>query len=202
MGKQGPKLVLASASRSRQDMLNKAGVACAIDPAHIDEDQVKKTMTAAGAGPAQISERLAIDKAMAISPNHPGKIILGADQLLVCDGKIFDKPSDMQQARDHLRFFRGKTHQLLTSYALVQDRKILVTETLSPRLTMRDFSEDFLENYLEQSGEHILSSVGCYLMEGLGSQLFSHIDGDYFTILGLPLINLLEKLRKLNILAL
>ena len=200
LNKSQKTLVLASASKSRRNMLKNAGIFCVFEAANIDEAQVKQRMIGEGADPGMISEQLATDKALAISSNHPGKVILGADQLLVCEGKIFDKARDRHQARDHLRFFRGKTHVLYTSYALIQDQKILLRETVRPRLTMRDFSEEFLSDYLEKSGDRILASVGCYLMEDLGPQLFSDIKGDYFAILGLPLINLLENLRKLNIL--
>lgn len=193
-------LILASASKSRRAMLKDAGISCLFEAADIDEGAVKDRMIRDGARPEKISEQLAIDKALAINSKNPENIILGADQLLVCDGQIFDKAPDLKQAEKHLRYFRGKSHYLYTSYALVQNDKILTCYTERPCLTMRNFSENFLQEYLKTSGEKILGSVGCYLLEDLGSQLFSEIQGDYFAILGLPLLNVMENLRKLNIL--
>lgn len=197
---QKANLILASASMSRRAMLHRVGIDCICQAADIDEGAIKDSMLLNKAAPEEISMALAISKAQIISPHYPGGIVLGADQILICDGKLFDKPCDPQEAMDHLRFFRGKTHYLYTSYALVQDGKVLVQKTECPRLTMRDFSKDFLQSYLQKSGDKILSSVGCYLLEDLGPQLFSDISGDYFTILGLPLLNVMENLRELNIL--
>lgn len=195
-----PELVLASASTSRREMLKRAGVECLFEAADIDEAAVKNRMIRQDAEPGKISEKLAVQKAQVISRQHPGKIILGADQLLVCAGRVFDKPRDMAEAAEHLRFFCGKTHYLYTSYALILGQKTLKCETMRPRLTMRGFSPEFLEGYIKKSGNKILGSVGCYLMEDLGPQLFSEIEGDYFTILGLPLLNVMESLRELAIL--
>ncbi len=114
---------------------------------------------------------------------------------MVCDGQLFDKPRDMAEAKQHLQFFRGKSHYLYTSYALVQGDEILHQETVIPELIMRDFDDDFLDHYLENSGEKIVSSVGCYLLEERGPQLFDEIKGDYFTILGLPLLKVMGQLR-------
>jgi len=191
---------LASASPSRRAMLKKSGIDFLVEAADIDEAAVKDTMARHGAAPDRISEQLAINKAQAIAPHHPGKIILGADQLLVCAGQTFDKPRDLAEAKAHLQFFCGKSHYLYTSYAMILDQEILVCETVCPCLTMREFSAAFLAAYLEKSGERILGSVGCYLLEDLGPQLFSEIDGDYFAILGLPLLNVMENLRKRAIL--
>ncbi len=193
-------LVLASVSKPRRTMMKNAGIFCLSEAADIDETTIKDSMTRQGASPEDISAKLAADKALAISPGYPRKIILGADQLLVCEGQIFNKPGNLQEAEKHLRIFRGKSHILYTSYALIQDSDILICQTVRPRLTMRNFSDEFLAEYLEKSGTKILNSVGCYLLEDLGSQLFSEIRGDYFAILGLPLLNVMEDLRKLNIL--
>ncbi len=191
-------LILASASRSRRRMLEDAGVFCRFEAADLDEASIKNTMIARGARPAEISEKLAIEKALLISQRHPENIILGADQLLVCEGKIFDKARNLKEAKDHLLFFRGKSHSLYTSYALVKDQKILFCETVCPQLTMRNFSAEFLEDYLDKSDEEILNSVGCYFLEDKGSQLFSDINGNYFAILGLPLLNVMDSLRRLK----
>lgn len=195
-----PNLILASASKSRREMLRSAGILCQFEAANIDETAIKNSMIKVGASPEKISEKLALDKAMFVSKNHPDDIILGADQLLFCEGRFFDKPKDKAEAKAHLRFFRGKSHTLHTSYVLVRQGALLICETYSPSLTMRNFSDSFLDHYLDQSGDKILNSVGCYLLEDMGPQLFSGINGDYFTILGLPLLNVMENLRKLNIL--
>ena len=195
-----PNLILASASKSRRTMLRNAGIPCQFEAANIDETSIKNNMMKVGASPEKISEKLALDKARVVSKNHPDDIILGADQLLFCEGRLFDKPKDKAEAKAHLQFFRGKSHILHTSYALVRQDALLICETYSPCLIMRNFSDDFLDHYLEKSGDKILNSVGCYLLEDMGPQLFSRINGDYFTILGLPLLNVMEKLRKLNIL--
>lgn len=196
----GSNLVLASASRSRRAMLKDAGISCLFEKADIDEAAIKKDMVRQAVSPERISEQLAKSKALAVSPKYPGKIILGADQLLVCEGQIFDKPQDIKEAEKHLRFFRGKSHYLYTSYALVRDGEVLICKTDRPCLVMRNFSEEFLAEYLQKSGIKILNSVGGYLLEDEGSQLFCEINGDYFAILGLPLLNVMENLRKLNIL--
>ena len=193
-----PPLILASASRSRRRMLENAGIPCLCEAADLDEGIIKNTMIDQGARPSEISEKLAIEKALVISQKYPKNIILGGDQLLVCEGRIFDKPRNLAEAKDHLLFFRGKAHCLHTSYALVKGQKVLFCETICPQLTMRNFSEEFLEDYIEKSGEKILNSVGCYLLEDRGSQLFSDINGNYFAILGLPLLNVMENLRKLK----
>jgi septum formation protein len=193
-------LILASASKSRQTMLRNVGIPCLFEAANIDEAAIKNKMMMAGALPEKISEKLALDKALLISKKYPDKVILGADQLLFCAGRFFDKPKNRTEAREHLLFFRGKDHILYTSYVLVLNDKVLICETVNPRLTMRDFSDSFLDYYLDQSGDRILNSVGCYLLEEMGPQLFSEINGDYFAILGLPLLNVMENLRKLNIL--
>ena len=153
-----------------------------------------------GAFPKKISDQLAFLKAERVSGQFPGQVVLGVDQLLECENQLFDKPKNIEEAQKHLQFFRGKKHYLHTSYVLVQDGKKLYGKTVSPCLTMRDFSHDFLEEYLKKSGEIILSSVGCYLLEDQGPQLFTKIEGDYFTILGLPLLEVMKDLRELGLL--
>lgn len=195
-----PELILASASQARRALLEKASIAFSIVAADIDEDYLKAKMNEQGVKPEAFSIELALSKARAISQQYPDKVILGADQLLICQDRSFDKAKNLQEAEQHLRFLRGKTHHLYTSYALMKNQEIIVAETICPSLTMRNFSDIFLENYLQKSGSIILNSVGCYMLEDLGSQLFSEIKGDYFAILGLPLLNVMENLRKLNIL--
>jgi len=186
------RLVLASQSGVRRDLLAGAGLKFEACVSGVDEAAIKQSGDRDG--PA-LALALSVAKAQAVSADRTGSYIIGADQVLACDGQLFDKPADMQAARQNLTFLRGKTHSLLSGVALVRDGEILWQHCAEARLTMRDFSDDFLDIYLAQSGAEILSSVGCYRLEALGSQLFEHIEGDYFTILGLPLVALLGALR-------
>lgn len=182
-------LTLASKSRVRADILSGAGLAFDMHPSGVDEDVLKAEH---GGDPPALAIALAEAKAKAVSV--PG-LIIGADQLLHCDGKLYDKPRDMDEARANLQVFRGKTHQLIGGVVLVENGDTLWTHHQSVSLTMRDFSDAFLDLYLAEAGAAILASVGCYQLEGLGAHLFSHIDGDYFATLGLPLLPLLDGLR-------
>tara|TARA_B100001939_G_scaffold342104_1_gene352722 strand:- start:15647 stop:16240 length:594 start_codon:yes stop_codon:yes gene_type:complete len=193
-------LVLASGSRSRKKLLEDAGIACRAHPASVDEAALRDRMSAAGATFQDIAEALAREKAVQVSRKYPGQYVLGGDQLLICDGRLFAKAHNLDQARRHLKFFRGRTHYLYTSLVLVKDDEEIWRTTVTPELTMRDFSDDFLEHYLEKTGEAILSSVGCYFLEEQGAQLFAEIKGDYFSILGLPLLPLMEILRQKGVL--
>lgn len=188
-------LVLASASATRAEMLRRAGVACAIDPAHVDEDEMKRGMRASGASAADLAETLADLKARKISSRHPGALVVGADQVLDCQGKWFDKPADRAAARAQLLELRGKMHELISCVCVLRDGERLWHHTGRARLTMRPFSEAFLDDYLDRVGTAVQQSVGAYQLEGPGAQLFSRVDGDYFTILGLPLLPLLDFLR-------
>ena len=189
-------LVLASASKSRAHLLTAAGLTFDIVPAHADEDAVKAALRAEGATAAQCAETLAELKAVQVSQRVPGCLVIGGDQMLECDGVWFDKPKDMNGARAHLTAMRGKTHTLPTAIAVVQDGQVIWHHTATPRMTMRDFSDAFIEHYLANTGERILSSVGAYQVEGWGVQLFDRIDGDFSTILGVPLLPLLNFLRE------
>lgn len=189
-------LVLASASVTRADMLRRAGLTCAIDPAHVDEDEVKRALRTSGARAGDLAEALAELKARKISSRHGGALVIGADQVLECQGKWFDKPADRAAARAQLLELRGKTHELVSSVCVLRDGARLWRHTGRARLTVRPFSEAFLDDYLDRVGSAVLQSVGAYQLEGMGAQLFSRIDGDYFTILGLPLLPLLDFLRK------
>lgn len=188
-------LVLASASVTRAEMLHRAGLACTIDPAHVDEDEVKRSLRASGANAGELAEALAELKARKISSRSAGALVIGADQVLDCQGRWFDKPVDRTAARAQLLELRGKTHELISSVCVLQDGARLWHHTGRARLTVRPFSEAFLDDYLDQVGSALLQSVGAYQLEGIGAQLFSRIDGDYFTILGLPLLPLLDFLR-------
>ena len=188
-------VILASASSVRRDLLHNAGVPAAIEPAHIDESAIKESFSGEGTNAAEAALVLAQLKAQRISLRHGDDLVIGADQILDLDGHWFDKPPDMAHARGHLRALRGKTHILATAACVFRGGAQVWHTLQSPRLTMRAFSDDFLDDYLAQAGEEILSSVGAYRLEGIGIQLFDRIEGDYFAILGLPLLPLLDFLR-------
>jgi septum formation protein len=190
-----PGIVLASASAARAAMLRAAGVALEVDPARIDESEIKRSLGAENATTAAIAETLAELKAVAVSRRHPGRLVLGADQMLDCEGMRFDKPADRAAARDQLLRLAGRRHELVSAAVAVRDGERLWHHIDRARLTMRLLSADFVDAYLDRAGEAALQSVGAYQLEGLGAQLFRKIEGDYFTILGLPLLPLLEFLR-------
>lgn len=193
--------VLASASRSRQQMLERAGVRVRVDPARIDESEIKAALIAEGASATQAAETLAEVKAAKVSARHPGALVIGADQILECAGRWFDKPVDRAEAAAHLRTLASQTHSLATSVCIFRDGTPLWHHNAVARLAMRPLSDPFIADYLAAMGEDALSTVGAYQIEGLGAQLFTDIEGDYFTILGLPLLPVLEFLRANGVLA-
>ena len=187
------KLTLASQSKIRAAILNGAGLAFNVHVSGVDE----ATLKAAHKGTAEsLAGVLASAKARAVfDDGQSDGLIIGADQILECDGVLYDKPRNMDEARANLLQFRGKSHYLVGAVVLLENGEQVWSHCGRVTLTMRDFSEPFLDAYLAQAGEAVLSSVGCYQLEGLGAQLFSDIDGDYFSILGLPLLPLLDGLR-------
>jgi septum formation protein len=189
-------VVLASTSRARAAILTGAGVAHAAVGADVDEGEAKAALLGSGAGPREIANHLAEAKALKVSRQRPGALVIGADQTLDLDGKLFDKPADLAEARGHLSVLRGRSHRLHSAVAAARDGAALWRELESPRLEMRAFSDAFLDGYLARNGAAALSSVGCYQLEGEGAQLFDRIEGDYFAILGLPLLPLLGFLRR------
>ncbi|MEO0622102.1 MAG: Maf family nucleotide pyrophosphatase [Pseudomonadota bacterium] len=193
-------LILASASAARREMLEAAGVAVEAVPARVDEIAVKAAMLAEEAPPRDIADSLAELKAVRISGRYPGQLVLGADQVLVAGGRVFDKPRDLAEARAHLTTLRGQTHQLLSAAVIARDGAPLWRHIGTVHLVMRPVTDAFLDDYLARSGEAILSSVGAYHLEGLGAQLFARVDGDYFTVLGLPLLEVLGFLRAQGVL--
>jgi septum formation protein len=192
-------LILASKSVTRRAVLDGAGVTYEAAGSGVDEDAVKTELLARGAGPREIAAALAEKKALAVSVGRP-ELVIGADQTLEFNGRLYDKAETVQDARARLRTLRGRPHQLHSAVAVAQGGAVVWRETKSATLTMRDFTDAFLESYLAAEGEAALGSVGCYRLEGLGVQLFSRIDGDYFTILGLPMLGLLELLRRRGVL--
>jgi septum formation protein len=188
-------VVLASASAIRAELLARAGIATESDPAGIDEGEVKRSFRHEGRDAASCAAALAAAKAIRVTQRHPGALVIGADQLLDCAGAWFDKPRDAADARAQLVALRGKRHELATAVAVAQNGAVLWQHVERPRLTMRDFSDRFLDDYLRALGDAALTAVGAYQIEGLGAQLFARIDGDYFSILGLPLLPLLDFLR-------
>lgn len=184
-------------------VLERVGLMFQRDPADVDEAVIKKEHYNQGknarAAARDAAVSLAQAKALAVSPRHPDAWIIGADQMLVCGDRWFDKPADLDEARSHLKALRGRTHELISAVCVARQNEISWHHVDSTRLTMISFSDDFLERYLERSGPEVLESVGVYRLEGLGAQLFSNIDGDYFTILGLPLMPLLAFLREARV---
>ena len=188
-------VILASKSAARRAVLDGAGVAYEATVAGVDEDAVKASLLAEGAGPRYVADALAELKAIRVSRSRPG-LVIGSDQTLDLDGQLYDKAEDVAAARARLQLLRGKTHKLHSAVVVAKDGAPIWREVVTASLTMRDFSDAFLEDYLATEGEAALGSVGCYRLEGPGAQLFSKIEGDYFAILGLPLMGLLDLLRR------
>lgn len=190
-----PSVVLASASRARAAMLDAAGVPFITDPAGVDEAELKLALQADGAAPQQVAEALATAKASQVALRHRGSLVIGADQVLDLDGRVVDKPVDRSAARAQLAEIAGRDHHLHSAVCLVRDGQVIWHHTGTATLHVRTLSDDFLDQYLTAMGDAVCTTVGGYQLEGLGAQLFSRIDGDYFTILGMPLLPLLEMLR-------
>lgn len=188
-------LVLASKSAARAAMLEAAGITVTLSPADIDERAFDEAWSREGRGPDVVARLLAEEKARAVSRSHPGAVVIGADQTLALGPRRFSKPADLAEARANLATLRGETHHLHSGVALVRDGETLFATVSSAAMTMRAFSDSFLDAYLGRLGDRVLSSVGCYQLEGEGIQLFERIEGDYFTILGMPLLPLLSTLR-------
>lgn len=190
-----PEVVLASGSRPRARMLANAGVPFTASAASVDEEAIKASMQATGADVADVAELLAATKAQQVSRNHENSLVIGADQMLACDGEWFDKPANPLAARNQMEKLRGRTHELISAVCVVRDGDVLWHHIERARITMRPFSDAFTDQYIDKMGENISATVGGYELEGLGVQMFSRIEGDYFTILGMPLLPLLDFLR-------
>ena len=186
-------LILASQSRARQMLLGNAGIDFKAVAAEIDE---RKLQQASGlATPGEIAALLAREKALAVSARQRGRFVVGADQTLALDGRVFNKPDSRAQAAEQLRTLAGRRHELHSAVAVARDGKILFADIAVAWMTMRRLGEAEIEAYLNEAGDAVTSSVGAYQLEGLGVHLFEHIEGDHFTILGLPLLPLLAFLR-------
>ena len=193
------QMILASGSASRRALLANAGVRAEAVRPNVDEDAAKASLRADGLGVRDQAMALAELKAIRVSAGRPG-LVIGGDQMLALGDQAFDKPADMAGARETLHKLSGKTHTLETALVVCEDGAPVWRHLARPRLTMRPLSEGFIDAYLEQCGEAVLSSVGAYQLESLGSQLFTQIEGDYFSILGLPLLPLLDYLRTRGVL--
>jgi septum formation protein len=193
-----PTLILASASASRRALFAAGGLRFTILPANIDEAAVKHSVQVGGGTAAQAALELAERKARVAQ--QAGALVIGCDQILVCDGAWFDKPANLDAARVQLAALRGRTHELVTATTCVRDGEVVFRDLAVPRLTMRRFSDAFLETYLASEGRSVLTSVGAYRLEGGGMHLFDKVEGEHAAILGLPMLALLEYFRKCGIL--
>lgn len=189
------RIILASQSAARSQLLAGAGVTFDKIVSGVDEDLVKARIIAEGGSPKAVAQALADIKAVTVSDLQPG-LVIGADQTLEFEGGLHDKATSLEEARARLLALRGQPHHLHSAVTLAQDGQVLWSEIACATLTMRDFTEPFLDAYLDQEGEALLGSVGCYRLEGPGAQLFAQIEGDYFAILGLPMLGLLDQLRQ------
>jgi septum formation protein len=192
-------LILASASPFRRMLLENAGIHFEAKAAEIDERAIESQVERQGSSPEQVALVLAEAKARNVGEAFPDDIVIGSDQTMSLGPRVYHKPRDMIEAKEHLLSLSGQTHQLNSAVVLMQGADVLWRHVSSARLSVRPLSKDFIECYLARVGEKALSSVGAYQLEGEGIQLFDNIDGDYFTILGLPMLPLLAKLRDLRV---
>jgi septum formation protein len=192
-------IVLASSSGARARLLSAAGVPHIVDPAGVDEEGITASLKEDGAPAADISEILAETKARQVEQRHPGRIIIGADQILECDGRLYGKPGSADRVRAQLEDLSGRSHRLWTSLCAVRGAQRIWHHTSAPELKMRSLTDEFMDNYVIQSGAAILACAGGYQLEAVGAQLFDDVSGDYFAVQGLPLLPLLRFLRANNI---
>lgn len=193
----GERLILASKSAARRAMLTDAGVPFAVQVADVDEDALKTP----GVDPVELAVELARAKALAVSRHDADAWVLGADQTLSFEGGLVSKAPTMQAARERLSAMRGRSHQLHSGAALARNGQVVWSGVDTVEMKVRDFSDAFLDAYLAAEGEVLLACVGSYRLEGLGSQLFEAVEGDYFTVLGLPLWPVLAELRRAGVIA-
>lgn len=192
-------MILASQSRARQTLLVNAGIVFEAVPADIDERAVQQAFRLIA--PGDIAALLAREKALSVSMRQPGQFVVGADQTLALGTRLFSKPAGRSQAAEQLRVLAGRSHELHSAVAVARDGKILFEAAAVARMTMRRLGDAEIDAYLDEAGEAVTSSVGAYQLEGLGVHLFERVEGDHFTILGLPLLQLLAYLRSERLLA-
>jgi septum formation protein len=195
-----PRLILASASTSRRALLTAAGLSFAVQPAPIDEAAAKRSARASGATAAEAALLLADLKARHVAQAAPDAMVIGADQILVCDGAWFDKPPDIAAAREQLRTLRGRSHELATAVVCQAGQTRVWHHIAQPHLTMRDASDAFIDAYLQAEGDDVTGTVGAYRLEGRGAHLFIRVEGEHSAVLGLPLLPLLAFLRQHSVL--
>lgn len=197
------QIVLASASRARREMLAAAGVPFTVDPADLDELALRNALLTEkkSVAPAHIAEALARAKVEEVSGRHAGSLVIAGDQVLALGSELLTKSIDAVAARKTLLKLRGREHELHSAVAFAEDGNVIWAHVETARLFMRDFSDAFLDDYLVRAGDRICQSVGAYQLEGLGVQLFERLEGDYFTVLGLPLLPALEELRAQGVIA-
>lgn len=187
--------ILASGSAIRSALLQAAGLRFDVKPADLDESSLIQAQRAAGKTSGEVAIELSRAKACAVSEACPTDLVIGADQVLDFQGTLYQKPRSLTEADTHLRQLRGQTHRLISGVAVAKAGEVIWTHAADVELTMRAFSDAFLQEYLNQNGDDLLTTVGCYKLEGAGVTLFSEIKGDYFAILGLPMLPLLAFIR-------
>jgi len=188
------RIILASGSQIRRQLMTDAGLEFEVIVKPVDEAAIKEAMLAESARLRDIADALAEAKSMRVSRLEQG-LVIGADQIMVMDKQLFDKPKSIDEARERLKLMRGKTHYLIGAMVICENGNPIWRHMAKTKLTMREFTDDFLEDYIEKEGELLTKSVGAYRFEGLGAQLFSHVDGDFFSILGLSLLPVMDYLR-------
>lgn len=188
------RVILASGSQIRRQLMTDAGLVFEVIAKPVDEGAIKASMLAESARLQDIADALAEAKAMRVSRLEEG-FVIGADQIMVMDQQLFDKPKTIDEARERLKLMRGKTHYLIGAVVICEGGQAVWRHMAKTKLTMRDFSDAFLDEYIEKEGDLLTKSVGAYRFEGLGAQLFSHVEGDFFSILGLSLLPVMDYLR-------
>jgi septum formation protein len=193
-----PPLILASQSPFRQMLMENAGLSFRAVAASIDERAIEGELERQAPSPSDVALHLAEAKAREVTGRFPEALVIGSDQTLSLGDRVFHKPASLDEAKEHLRSFSGQTHALNSAIAMVRDGQTLWRHVSTAKLTMRPISDGFIDRYLSRVGDKVLGSVGAYQLEGQGIQLFDKIEGDYFTIIGLPMLPLLAQLRILG----